>query len=71
MLDILKLGESNLRLELRLLFAVCAAWEWALRKAKAERCSSLRWTLLPLFSDIRSSRISCSWRSYYTHKAGC
>lgn len=60
MLVISKLGGSDLRLELRLLLAACVAWEWALRKARAERCSSLRWTLLPLFSDIRSSRISCS-----------
>lgn len=61
-------GGSDLRLVLTLLIAACAACEWALRKARAERCSSLKWTLLPLFSDISSSLISCSWRSCWNHK---
>lgn len=63
------LRDADLRLELRLVLVPCAACEWVLRKARADRCSSLRWTLLPLFSAISISRISCSCRSFYRHKA--
>ena len=56
-------GGSDLWLVLTLPLADWAAWEWALRKARAFLCSSLRWTLLLWVSEINRSRISCSWRS--------
>lgn len=51
---------------LRLVFRLAVAWQFVLRKARAERCSALSWMLFVEPSLVRRSRINWIWRSCVT-----